>query len=90
MSTHKIGFNEEISKIITYLSSNTNFICSSDRSCFLIDHHNHQTVHDYPPIDWAVDHVFIVISSASVHHCTFSTIQQKSYTLIGHTVSSPA
>ena len=28
MSTHNIGFNEEISKIISKLSSNTHLICS--------------------------------------------------------------
>ena len=29
MSTHNIGFYEEISKIITYLSSNTHIISSA-------------------------------------------------------------
>ena len=31
MSTHNIGFYEEISKTISELSSNTHFICSSDQ-----------------------------------------------------------
>ena len=30
MSTHNIGFYEEINKIITYLSSNTHIISSAD------------------------------------------------------------
>ena len=36
MSTHNIGFNEEISKIISELSSNRQFICSSDLATFII------------------------------------------------------
>ena len=37
MSTHNIGFYEEISKIITYhqISSNTHLISSADTFCFV-------------------------------------------------------
>ena len=34
MSTHTIGFYEEMAKIIFHLSSNTHFICSSEKTPF--------------------------------------------------------
>ena len=42
MSTHNIGFYEDLTKIIFELSSNTHLISSADTSCFLPQNNAHK------------------------------------------------